>query len=758
MGAGLFGLTAAVPAGAVDTVTTYVNSCIAAPVPFVGSVHKPVSGVTQTVSAPATVNPGQTFTIRYQMGPGSFPDKDSGATTVNISRMKLDYDVPANVSFVSASIVAGTGVNVNNPSPGKPPQVDLVRASDGVIDPAGNVIRISGNNETIGNSPSVGTSSEGGILINKTKKDLNGNTTADSSSWFQLPAIDVTYTVTGTAGQQITPTIRLNDDGGFNNVKNYNTSLAKASLLGTQWAQTKCIPRADTSKPADGTPANGPGAGPLATIDIVNPSLPTTTAVSGPGTATIGTSTNYTVNVTASGGTPTGNVTLKDGGTTLGTQALSGGSTTFAVTFSTTGSHSLTAEYAGASGFNPSTSSAFGVTVNKKSSSTSLTGPASITLGDNASYTATVTGAGATGTVTFKDGVTTLGTQALSGGTATFNTTSLAAGSHSITAEYSGDGTFNGSTSNAVSTTVNPKNNGTISGTVTDSSSNPVGDVKVVLFDSTDTGVATVFTDASGAYTLSNVVPGNYKIMFYNKGYATTWNGGAADRGSASWITVNWNDALTQNVQLTEVASVIGTVKGNDNNPVAGVTVRLFDSTGTVIAGTSTDANGDYSFASVAPNANYKVRAIPTDPAYGVTFNGGAANWDLAGWVSVSNGPTRANIALRRVVSLSGHVQNESADPVVGATVALRDKDAGSAAELPPFLFRTFTDSNGDYSIAGIPADRYTVLVKSDGNYQRWWYNPNGGMPHRDQARAFVMTNGGSYTLNVTLIGLILNG
>ena len=71
-------------------------------------------------------------------------------------------------------------------------------------------------------------------------------------------------------------------------------------------------------------------------------------------------------------------------------------------------------------------------------------------------FTATVTvvapGAGTpTGTVTFKDGATTLGTGTLNGaGVATFTTTALAAGSHYITATFSGDGSFNGSTSSAL--------------------------------------------------------------------------------------------------------------------------------------------------------------------------------------------------------------------------------------------------------------------------------------------------------------------
>jgi hypothetical protein len=66
-----------------------------------------------------------------------------------------------------------------------------------------------------------------------------------------------------------------------------------------------------------------------------------------------------------------------------------------------------------------------------------------------ATVTATAPGAGIpTGTVTFKDGSTTLGTGALNGsGQATFTTASLKMGVHSITAVYGGDARFAGSTS-----------------------------------------------------------------------------------------------------------------------------------------------------------------------------------------------------------------------------------------------------------------------------------------------------------------------
>jgi hypothetical protein len=72
--------------------------------------------------------------------------------------------------------------------------------------------------------------------------------------------------------------------------------------------------------------------------------------------------------------------------------------------------------------------------------------------GQAATFTATVSAVSPatgtpTGTVTFNDGTTMLGTAILSGGRATFSTSTLSTGTHSITAAYSGDTNFGGSTS-----------------------------------------------------------------------------------------------------------------------------------------------------------------------------------------------------------------------------------------------------------------------------------------------------------------------
>ena len=101
------------------------------------------------------------------------------------------------------------------------------------------------------------------------------------------------------------------------------------------------------------------------------------------------------------------------------------------------------------------TSTSDGLLHNVGSTTTSLASSLNPSVsGQNVTFTATVSPNTATGTVTFKNGSTTLGTGTLSSGSATYATTGLSVGSHTITAVYGGDANNTTSTSNGLSQVV----------------------------------------------------------------------------------------------------------------------------------------------------------------------------------------------------------------------------------------------------------------------------------------------------------------
>jgi hypothetical protein len=92
----------------------------------------------------------------------------------------------------------------------------------------------------------------------------------------------------------------------------------------------------------------------VAFSQTVNPEASSTAFTSSPNPSTVGQLVTLTATVSATVGTPTGNVVFKNGNTTLGTVALKSGVATLKYTFNTKGSYSLKAAYQGSVNNQPS--------------------------------------------------------------------------------------------------------------------------------------------------------------------------------------------------------------------------------------------------------------------------------------------------------------------------------------------------------------------------------------------------------------------
>jgi hypothetical protein len=253
----------------------------------------------------------------------------------------------------------------------------------------------------------------------------------------------------------------------------------------------------------------------------------TTLATSAPTTVS-GPTLLLTATVNSLAGLPTGTVTFFDGTTVLGTARVNADGQAILKVSLGVGSHALTASFSGTGGFADSTSAAVTETVNRASTTVALGSSVNPAVtGQAVTFTATVAvvapGAGApSGTVTFRDGNVVVGTATVGrDGTATMTTTFAAAGGHVITAVYSGDSNFVGSsqalteqvnapathkaTTTALSATVNPARVGqsvTFTATVRDltGTATPTG---TVTFFVGNTMVARVTLDANGKARLT---------------------------------------------------------------------------------------------------------------------------------------------------------------------------------------------------------------------------------------------------------------
>jgi Bacterial Ig-like domain (group 3)/FG-GAP-like repeat len=268
---------------------------------------------------------------------------------------------------------------------------------------------------------------------------------------------------------------------------------------------------------------------------------------------------------------PTGadSVDFFSGSTSLGIADInSSGVATFTTSSLPLGPSSITAVFSGSAGFATSTSSAVIVQVNAQTVTTTtlVVAPNPATVGQAVTFTATVTPAPTgtpLGTVNFFNGGTLLGSGTVnSSGVATFTTSSLPAGLLSLTATFSSNAGFAGSSSSAQSVTVNALTVTTITLTVAPNPATagqtvtltatvapaPTGTpAGLVTFKKGVTVLGTGTVNASGVatFTTSSLPVGTYGLLAAYAGNA----GFAASVSSVQSVTVN--AAITTTTTLT---------------------------------------------------------------------------------------------------------------------------------------------------------------------------------------------------------------
>jgi protocatechuate 3,4-dioxygenase beta subunit len=170
--------------------------------------------------------------------------------------------------------------------------------------------------------------------------------------------------------------------------------------------------------------------------------------------------------------------------------------------------------------------------------------------------------------------------------------------------------------------------------------------VTVQLLNNAGTVIATVVTDAFGKYQFNDLNPGTYGVRFtlpggyafspFNVGtndFINSDAGRGANANESQGVSLNAgnnNPSIDAGIYQTAPAgtSRIGDKVWFDTDKdgiqdatepgVPGVTVTLFNSAGTAIATTVTDANGNYTFANLA-NGTYTVGFSNLPAGYGFT-------------------------------------------------------------------------------------------------------------------------------------------
>ena len=230
-----------------------------------------------------------------------------------------------------------------------------------------------------------------------------------------------------------------------------------------------------------------------------------------------------------------------------------------------------------------------------------------------------------------------------------------------------------------------------------------------------------VVTDTNGDYTISGVEAGSYKVVFWDTRpacdtggdfYLDQWFNDKPDAASADIVAVTDGTTTTGiDATMAEPEAIGGRVTDKAAQPIEAICVSVVSTSDTnaVVGFDYTDADGHY-FAKVPAAGTYKVHFFDSgfSPCAAGVY---AEQWyhdkpDAASADAVQVLSNRATFGVDAsmfdVATISGHVQDESGQPIADLCIVANPPPGPVPGAIPPVAK---TDTSGNYEMDVQPGD-----------------------------------------------------
>jgi 5-hydroxyisourate hydrolase-like protein (transthyretin family) len=259
---------------------------------------------------------------------------------------------------------------------------------------------------------------------------------------------------------------------------------------------------------------------------------------------------------------------------------------------------------------------------------------------------------------------------------------------------------------------------GKVTGTVTDAATHlPLSGIQVQLYDSKNQSVAYVYSNSSGVFTISGLTTGTYSATVSDSsgyGYKGQTISGIHVTTGATTSGVNF--------ALLSAGKISGTViDAVTMLPLSNMGITIYSSTGDYAGSTSTNSQGQYTvsglmtgtyFARTSNYSTYQDQLYHNIPCYNCTATSGTP-------IPVTDGATTPNInfALSALGQITGRIMDANTQaPLSNFRVTIYNDQGGT------FSY-AYSDSAGNYRIAGLQTGTYYVAFEKNQGYQGQLYS-----------------------------------